>query len=176
MASPAPETTAGILIDSFERIDELIESITDSVTAAQLAYRPDSSANTIGWLLWHTIRVQDAQISDAAGVDQVWTSDGWQRRFALPLEPDATGYGHSVEEVGAVQPSVDHLNGYQRKVHEMTVRYLEGIDSTELARIVDERWDPPVTVAARIVSIIGDCLQHLGQASYVQGLAERAGV
>jgi hypothetical protein len=29
-----------------------------------------------------------------------------------------------------------------------------------------------VTVSVRLVSVIGDCLQHLGQAAYVRGLYE----
>jgi hypothetical protein len=30
-----------------------------------------------------------------------------------------------------------------------------------------------VTAAVRLVSVIGDTMQHLGQAAYVRGLAER---
>ena len=33
----------------------------------------------------------------------------------------------------------------------------------ELGRIVDEHWNPPVTASVRLVSIIDDCAQHLGQ-------------
>ena len=40
----------------------------------------------------------------------------------------------------------------------------------ELDRVVDERWDPPVTLGVRLVSILGDCLQHAGQAAYAKGL------
>jgi hypothetical protein len=57
---------------------------------------------------------------------------------------------------------------------EFATRYLERLTLDELERVVDERWDPPVTVSVRLVSVISDCLQHLGQASYVRGLAERA--
>jgi hypothetical protein len=51
------------------------------------------------------------------------------------------------------------------------MRYVDGITSAELDRIVDTRWDPPVTAAVRLVSVIGDTMQHLGQAAYVRGLA-----
>ena len=37
-------------------------------------------------------------------------------------------------------------------------------------RIVDERWDPPVTLGARLVSVVNDDTQHVGQAAYVKGL------
>jgi hypothetical protein len=53
------------------------------------------------------------------------------------------------------------------------MRYVDGITSAELDRVVDTRWDPPVTAAVRLVSVIGDTMQHLGQAAYVRGLAMR---
>ena len=40
-------------------------------------------------------------------------------------------------------------------------------------RVVDERWDPPVTLGVRLVSVISDDLQHVGQAAYLRGLADR---
>ena len=66
------------------------------------------------------------------------------------------------------------LKGYHAAVHRATLGYVDGITAAELGRIVDTRWDPPVTAAVRTVSVIGDCLQHLGQAAYVRGLAERS--
>lgn len=39
----------------------------------------------------------------------------------------------------------------------------------ELSRVVDTSWNPPVTVSARLVSIVDDCAQHLGQAAYLRG-------
>ena len=47
---------------------------------------------------------------------------------------------------------------------------LEGLSPADLDRIVDRRWDPPVTLGVRLVSIADDCLQHAGQAAYVRGL------
>ncbi|OOD78464.1 hypothetical protein BWP20_21685, partial [Mycobacterium tuberculosis] len=41
----------------------------------------------------------------------------------------------------------------------------------ELSRVVDTSWNPPVTVSARLVSIVDDCAQHLGQAAYLRGIA-----
>jgi hypothetical protein len=56
-------------------------------------------------------------------------------------------------------------------VHKLTLEYVAGVTAEDLARIVDRRWDPPVTASARLVSIIDDCAQHLGQAAYVLGIA-----
>ena len=41
------------------------------------------------------------------------------------------------------------------------------------ARALDEpQWTPRPTVGVRLVSVIGDNLQHAGQASYLRGLIE----
>ena len=40
-------------------------------------------------------------------------------------------------------------------------------------RVVDRRWDPPVTLGVRLVSIADDDIQHAGQAAYLRGLLER---
>jgi hypothetical protein len=58
----------------------------------------------------------------------------------------------------------------------MIVRYVDAVTADELATVVDTDWDPPVTASMRLVSVVGDCLAHLGQADYVRGLAERAGI
>ena len=51
--------------------------------------------------------------------------------------------------------------------------YLATLDDDDLDRVVDTRWDPPVTVGVRLVSVIADDLQHVGQAAYVRGLLHR---
>jgi len=63
--------------------------------------------------------------------------------------------------------------GYQEAVHERTARYLASLDAAAYGRVIDERWDPPVTVGVRIVSVLDDAAKHLGQAQYVKGLIER---
>jgi len=50
---------------------------------------------------------------------------------------------------------------------------LAGLRDADLDRIVDERWDPPVTLGVRLVSVLDDDVQHAGQAGYVRGVLER---
>ena len=162
-----------LLSDSFERVRDLVGSLTEGLPLDVSSYRPDADANSIGWLLWHLTRIQDDHVAGLAGVEQAWPR--WRDRFDLPFDPFDTGYGHGSAEVAAVRVGSELLAGYHRDVHAETLRYVESLTVAELARVVDERWDPPVTASVRLVSVIGDCLQHLGQASYVLGLAERAG-
>jgi hypothetical protein len=92
-------------------------------------------------------------------------------RFELDLPRDAHGYGQTPEEVGKVRAPADLLAGYYHAVHKATLEYIASVSTAELARVVDTNWDPPVTASARLVSIIDDCAQHLGQAAYVRGIA-----
>jgi hypothetical protein len=159
-----------LLRDLFTRVIEHVDELTEGLTPEAATYRPTPAANTIAWLIWHSARVQDAQVADIAGVDQVWTGEGWVDRFGLDLPRDDTGYGHSADDVEKVVASADLLAGYYRAVHAMTLDYVTTVTDEELERIVDHRWDPPVTASVRLVSVVDDCAQHLGQAAYVRGL------
>lgn len=169
LAAPA----RALLLDSFTRVRELVVSLTMGLTPGEATFRPDADANTIAWLLWHLTRIQDDHVAELAGTEQVWTAQGWYERFGLPFDRAATGYGQTGGDVAAVRAEASLLDGYHADVHAMTTRYLDTVTAGELDRIVDHRWDPPVTAGVRLVSVLGDCMQHLGQAAYVRGIAAR---
>jgi hypothetical protein len=162
-----------VLVDAFGRIQGVVRRVVDGLTADQLGYRADPEANSIAWLVWHLTRVQDDHVADAAELSQVWTAQGWADRFGLPFDPGATGYGHTAADVAAVQVSGDLLVGYHEAVHDQSVEYVRSVTDGDLDRVVDRAWDPPVTLAVRLVSVIADGLQHAGQAAFVRGLIER---
>ncbi|CAA9360101.1 MAG: hypothetical protein AVDCRST_MAG47-106 [uncultured Nocardioidaceae bacterium] len=176
-AIPAAITATDVLRDAFGRVHEAIPSVVIDLTPDELLWRPDPDANHVAWLVWHLARVQDDHLAGLAGVEQVWTSGGWAERFGLPYDTDALGYGQSAEEVGAFRledPAL--LTGYHAATHELTESVLDGFDARDeasLAEVVDRRWDPPVTAAVRLVSVVNDTTQHLGQAAYLRGLLER---
>jgi Protein of unknown function (DUF664) len=171
MADSYATAVRELLRDSFTRLIEHVEELTDGLTDEIAFFRPTAAANSIAWLIWHSARVQDAQLCDIAGTEEVWSRDGWVDRFGLDLPRDDTGYGHSADDVNLVRASADLLAGYYHAVHKVTLEYIASVTPEELSRIVDKRWNPPVTASVRLVSIIDDCAQHLGQAAYVRGIA-----
>ncbi|MFB6437451.1 DUF664 domain-containing protein [Streptomyces sp. NPDC056411] len=163
-----------LLVDAFGRIREAVDDVVDDLGPDELSNRPDDDANSIGWLVWHLTRIQDDHVAGVAGIEQVWTADEWYERFGLPFTGDDTGYGHSRKEVAAVRDiSAQLLADYHEAVHDATVQYLAGVGEKDLRRIVDRGWSPPVTLGVRLVSVIADDLQHVGQAAYVRGLLGR---
>jgi uncharacterized damage-inducible protein DinB len=163
-----------VLADAFDRLPRLVTRAASGLSADELAYRPDSDANSIAWLIWHLTRIHDDHVADLAGQEQVLTAEGWHGRLGLPFDALDTGYGHTPEQVAAVHPPhADDLLGYHRAVTLQTLAFLETVDDNALERVVDRSWNPPVTAGVRLVSVIGDCHQHVGQASYLRGLIER---
>jgi hypothetical protein len=165
-----------LIEDAFGRVQQAVHAVLVGAGPELLLYRADPEANTIAWLVWHLTRVQDGHIADLAGEPQLWTSAGWQRRFDLPFAAAATGYGHDADEVAAVRAGADLLLGYFDAVHDRTVACLGRLREDDFSRVVDTSWTPPVTVAVRLVSVIAEDLEHVGQAAYVRGLALRAGL
>jgi hypothetical protein len=162
-----------LLVDAFQRVRDGVHPATNGLTPEELAWRPDPEANSIAWLVWHLTRIQDDHVSGLAGRPQAWTGGGWFERFGLPLDPADTGYGHDPETVGAVRADARTLLDYFEEVHEHTLDYLGTVTDDDLARVVDGSWDPPVTAGVRLVSVVVDDLQHVGQAAYVRGILQR---
>ena len=158
-----------LLTDGFSRIHELYGGVVADLSPDLAHARPGGTGNSITWLLWHAARIQDDHVAGLSGEEQAWTQ--WRDRFRLPLEDWDHGYGHSSDDVDKVRvDDLALLTGYHADVHALTLHYLERVDADELDRVVDTHWDPPVTAGVRLVSVVGDCLQHLGQAAYVKGL------
>ena len=165
---------AELLRDLFGRVATDVHDAVEGLDDDALAYRLDGTANSIAWLVWHLTRVQDDHVAEVAGTEQVWTADGWEDRFGLPFPVGATGYGQGNDEVGAVQAGADLLLGYFDAVQAATLRYVDGLTVADLDRVVDERWDPPVTLGVRLVSVADDDIQHAGQAAFVRCVLTRS--
>ncbi len=162
-----------LLIDGFGRIREIVHEVLDGLTQQDLDFRVDGSANSIGWQIWHLTRVQDDHVAGTGGLAQVWLSAGWAERFGLPLDSHDIGYGHRPDEVAVVRAPADLLAGYHDATYEQTVEFVRGLADTDMDVIVDRRWDPPVTMGVRLISVLADDLEHAGQAAFIRGLIER---
>jgi Protein of unknown function (DUF664) len=166
-------TSTDLLVDAFERIRDGVYPAVNGLSPDELTFRPDDESNSIAWLVWHLTRIQDDHVAGLDGSEQVWMASGWADRFALPLEITDTGYGHDPEMVAAVTADAFSLLGYFEEVHDKTLQFVRSLAEDDFTRVIDRSWDPPVTMSARLVSVIADDLQHVGQAAYVRGILQR---
>ncbi|WP_434743485.1 mycothiol transferase [Micromonospora sp. SH-82] len=160
-----------LLTEAYARLPDLVGAAVDGLTPPQLRWVPQLGANSIGWLVWHLTRIQDHHVAQLLGTGQLWTEGDRAGRFGRAADPDDTGYGHTPEQVAAVAPqSPQVLVDYHAAVWDRTRSFLAGLAPADLDRVVDDSWDPPVTLGVRLVSVVDDSLQHAGQAGYVRGL------
>ena len=162
-----------LLTDAIGRVRDVVHRAVDGLSEDDLAWRVDAEANSIAWLIWHLTRVQDDHVAQVAGTEQIWVKEGWAERFALPFPVEDHGYGHTSEQVAAVRAGAELLTGYYDAVERATLAFVAGLSDADLDRVVDRRWDPPVTLGVRLVSVVNDDVAHGAQAAYVRGVLER---
>ena len=166
-----------LLTDGYGRVLEVLERALKGLTQDDLNWQPRPDSNSIGWLTWHLTRLQDDHIASLMGEEQLWTKDGWYMRFNRPPDPKDLGFGHTPEQVAAFKsPDIETLLSYHRAVLERSKRYFLTLSNSDLDRELDEPWYQPIpTVGVRLISVLGDGLQHTGQVAYVRGLRQGKG-
>ena len=122
--------------------------------------------NSIAWLLWHAGRQMDVQLAQ-----QVWHSQGFDARFNLGELGNTVGYGHTAEQARAVVVEdaallVEYLGAATAALSE----YIASLSEADLDDVIDTSWTPHVTRGVRLVSMIDDAAQHVGQAAYAAGI------
>src|SRR5689334_16779110 len=90
-----PMDVAALLLELYSRIPPLGHQVVDPLALPALTTRPAPSANSIGWLVWHSARVQDHHVSELLDCEQIWAGGDWAARFGLEADPRNTGYGHA---------------------------------------------------------------------------------
>ena len=168
------ELARTLLADGLSRTATALPFLLDELGPDELLWRPDPGANSIAWLVWHLTRVQDDHVAGVGEVDQVWVSQGWADRFELPYRRSDIGFGQdpaAIASFNVTDPGL--LLGYHEATQQMSLRVLAAMTPADFARIVDHRWDPPVTAAVRLVSVVDDTAQHTGQIGYLRGLLLR---
>lgn len=159
-----------LTIETLKRAQERFEETLAQMSIAEANTMPEPLIKSVTWLIWHTAREIDLQISALADQEPLWLAD-WTKRFALDLPDDTEDWRHTPEEAAKVivnqkELLVDYLSASV----ELAVNYLQSIDETSLSEVIDENWTPAVTRQARIVSIVDDAVMHSGQAVYTRRL------
>ncbi|MFC1918530.1 DinB family protein [Chloroflexota bacterium] len=162
-----------LIIDIYERISQELEQALDGLTVDDLNQQPCPGCNSIGWLTWHLTRVQDNAIANLLGEEQLWIKDNWYDMFNRTPDPKDTGFGHSLEDAAAFSsPDASTLFEYHRAVLGQSKRYITNkLSEIELNREFDNPVNPDVTnVRTRLMRVINDNMQHLGQVAYIRGM------
>jgi hypothetical protein len=167
-----------LIADIYIRISRELETVLEGLTVGDLNNCPRPDCNSIGWLAWHLTRSQDRAIGDLMNGEQLWIKDKWHARFDRAPDPEDTGFGQCSEDAAAFKsPDGKILLEYHKAVLEQTKEYIfNRLSETDLERRFENPTHPAINVVhTRLVGIINDNLQHVGQAFYIRGLLQGKG-
>lgn len=119
----------------------------------------------------------DRNISELLGTVQVWTEQRWYARFGRPDDPAGPGFRHSRQEVAAfVSPGSAELVAYTARSWRWSSVTSPEPPAAELDRqTVSPSLHDTRTVRQRLVGVLAQGLEHVGQMAYLRGLFERRG-
>ncbi len=157
------------ITDALEKENGFLLEALDGLPPDALAWQPAPGANSIGWILWHMVRVEDMWIQFFAQFKpELWESDGWNDKFGLPTRDN--GFGHTAEQVNNF-PRLDlaEFLQYRAAVREATLAYLGALTLDDMDNVPRERR-PDMSLGGMFRQIIGEMYQHVGHIAYLRGL------
>lgn len=137
------------------------------LSAAELNAHPGGHPNSPAWLLWHTGRELDVQLTHLSGEPEVWPV--FREQLGLGEIGDTLGYGHTPEQARSVRSDdqatlvsyIDHVLG-------AVTRHAATVD--DWGEVIDTYDGEPVTRHVRLTSMLIDALEHLAQVAYIAGM------
>ena len=157
------------IVDALDKENGFLMEALDGLGPDELAWQPAADANSIGWILWHMVRVEDMWIQFFSQFQtELWETEGWHEKFGLPTRDN--GFGHTAEQVNNF-PSVDlgEFLRYRASVRQATLAYLDTLTPDDMERVPRERR-PEMSLGAMFRQIIGEMYQHVGHIAYLRGL------
>jgi len=165
--------TRDFILDTLDRVQQELTYAVDGLTHEELVWRPGPEANSIGFILWHQLRCEDAMLSGwIKRVPQLWVSGQWCRKLNLPDDPGDDGYGYTAEQVAAfpVPPLTDLLD-YGTAVRAQTVEHLRSSAPAALNETVKiEPISAEMAVGQVFSILLCEIALHVGQIAYLRGL------
>ena len=162
-------TLNDFIADALARESEFLLAALDGLTPDELAWQPAPNANSIGWTLWHMVRVEDMWIQFFAQFQtEIWERDGWNDKFGLPTRDN--GFGHTADQV-ANFPRINlaEFLHYRAAVRQATLDYLATLSPDDM-HIVPRERRPEMSLGAIFRQMLGEFYQHTGQIAYLRGL------
>ena len=157
------------IVDALDKENGFLLEALDGLGPDELAWQPAADANSIGWILWHMVRVEDMWVQFFAQFEtELWETEGWHEKFGLPTRDN--GFGHTAEQVNNF-PAIDlaEFLRYRSAVRQSTLAYLDKLTPEDMERVPRERR-PEMSLGAMFRQIIGEMYQHVGHIAYLRGL------
>jgi hypothetical protein len=170
---------AQIYQEQLDAMSAAVKAEFDGLDSELLYKRPAPSANTVGFLYWHILRIWDLDLNHLVkqqGPDEdLWHRGGYSEKSGY--NPDGKGLsrlagmglGYSDEEVDEVSAaSLDALHDYHDALMAETKEFLSSGNDLRAEFSIAGR--PAMTPAQRMQHLVGHTYGHVGDVRFVKGL------
>jgi uncharacterized damage-inducible protein DinB len=143
------------MFSHWERVrDGLLHTI-DLFCEDNLLYIPSETSRTVGGTMLH--------IADA--------EDGWFR-YAVTKELEEWPLQYILENY----PNREAIKKVLTDVHERTKEYLDTLEETDMARVIEVPWDEKLYLGWILWHVLEHEIHHRGELSLILGLLGREGL
>jgi len=158
-------------LDMLNQVQQALTTAVDGLTHEELTFQPQNDANSIGFILWHQVRVEDSMVPGTIQKKpQVWTSGKWYRKLNLPEDPNDNGWGYTAEQVAAFPvPKLKDLLDYAEEVRSQTVECLKGMTPDRFDEVIQTPFGD-LTISQIFSLLLCEITLHIGQIAYLRGL------
>ena len=155
---------------SLEQSQGYLTNALDGLTQEEVAWSPNAECNSIAFVLWHIIRVEDFFVNGLIQhEDELYEAEGWREK--LGTQAKDMGVRYTVEKLQAWQaPKLEVLQGYADSVREKTLAFLQSITPEKLSEEVSRPDRPPDSVGGLLGRISTEIALHVGQIAYLRGV------
>lgn len=156
-----------LLLRSLEESHGYLTKALNGLTQEEATWSPSPECNSIAFILWHMIRVEDFFVNRVIQHEkELYETKKWQEKLGTP----AKAYGYTVEELKAwPAPKLEILREYANSVQENTLAFLNSIPNERLSEVPRPDRSPD-SIGVMLEHLITEIALHVGQIAYLRGV------
>ncbi len=158
-----------LVVRSLEQSQRYLTKALDGLTQEEAAWSPSPECNSIAFILWHNVRVEDRSVNRLIQNEtELYEAEGWQRKLGTPAQE--TGGRYTLEQLQAWPiPKLGTLQGYANSVREKTLAFIKSVTTKKLSEVPNPERSPD-SVIAMLGHMSTEIAMHVGQIAYLRGV------
>ncbi len=156
-----------LLLKSLEESHDYLTKALNGLTQEEASWSPSPECNSIAFILWHMIRVEDFFVNRVIQHEkELYETQKWQEKLGTPIK----AYGYTVEELQAwPAPKLQILREYANSVRENTLAFLNSLPTKRLSEVPrpDRSSD---SIGVMLEHVATEIALHAGQIAYIRGM------
>jgi len=156
-----------LLLRSLEESQGYLTKTLDGLTQEEAVWSPSLECNSISFILWHTVRVEDFFVNRVIQHGkELYEVEGWQGKLGTPVK----AYQLTVEELQAWRaPKLETLREYANSVRQSTLAFLKAIPAERLSEVPRPDRSPD-SIGVTLGHMSTEIALHVGQITYLRGM------